>query len=433
MQLVTKRLSLNRRGRLKSLDWNTFMSTLITDLAGMVNELNSQKSNRIGDLTILKDEIQSMRGEIMRLRQIAEQEEKSDALFGFRIPHVLSMYDLSNLSFLSAASAAVRASVNPVYGQATVPVNNIENRFFTLDFRTNEVVPPESLTTAITGTFDKGGGDGLVAYEFGGTIEEGDPTLAFNGMNTYTWVRTVSFPLESDVDSVECEMTVQVPTQSNLIANTIIVHPHPWKDVDVTGLFISSDLGTSYTAVPGFTARNGSENIRVFFPDQQVNQIKIRLRQRNWRQENGLKVFRYGLEELSLQLIDWDKTYDSSKTSASNHTLVYQVDAPPSTVFNTLEAFWSGPDFTLEDVGSRHMHFKVCADANGDVVLWDSDSTALPQSQTTGVALGREYSTLYVLATLAWVENSGGASSPFQIGTTPYLEDMGLTYTVVPE
>ena len=75
----------------------------------------------------------------------------------------------------------------------------------------------------------------------------------------------------------------------------------------------------------------------------------------------------------------------------------------------------------------------VKADANGDTVLWNSDSAALPQSQTTGVALGREYSTLYVLATLNWIESSGGATSPFQIGTTPYLENIGLTYTVVPE
>jgi len=433
MQLLTKRLSFNKRGRLKSLDLNTFMSTLITDLSALVTEINSNKSNRIEDLKKIKDEFQSLRGEIMRLREFTDNEQRSDGYFGFRIPHTISMYDLSKLSFLSAASAAVRASVSPIYGQATVPVNNIENRFFTLDFRTNEVVPPESLSVSITGTFDKAGGDGLIDYEYDGDVNEGDPTLAFNGMNTHTWVRTISFPLESDVDSVECELTVQVPTQSNLVANAIAVHPHPWKDVDITGLYISSDLGTSFTEVSGFSAQLGSENIRIFFPDQQVNQIKIRLRQRNWRQENGLKVFRYGLEELSLQLIDWDKTYDSSKSTSSNHTLVYKVDAPPSMLFNTLEAFWSSPDFTLEDSVTRHLHFKIASDANGDTILWNSDTTALPQNQTSGVALGREYSSIYVLTTMNWIESSGGANSPFQIGTTPFVENIGLTYTVVPE
>ena len=433
MQLLTKRLSFGRRGRLKSLDLNTFMSTLITDLSAFVTEVNSNRSNRVEDLKKIKDEFLSMRGEIMRLRELVDNEQRSNGYFGLRIPHVLSMYDLSKVSFLSAASAAVRASVSPVYGQATVPVNNVENRFFTLDFRTNEVVPPESLNVSVTGTFDKALGDGLIDYEYAGDVDEGDATLAFNGMNTHTWVRTVSFPLESDVDSVECELTVQVPTQSNLVANAIVVHPHPWKDVDITGLYTSSDLGTSFTAVPGFTELLGAENVRIFFPDQQVNQIKIRLRQRNWRQENGLKVFRYGMEELALQLIDWDKTYDASKNSASNHTVVYRVDAPPGMVFNTLEAFWSSPDFTLEDSVSRHLHFKIASDANGDTILWNSDTTALPQNQTSGVALGREHSSLYVLSTMNWVSSSGGAGSPFAVGTTPFIENIGLTYTVVPE
>lgn len=433
VQITTKRLSFPRRWRLKSDQLNEFMAQLTTDLTNLAAESNGVESNRQNDLRRLLDDMTSIRGELEDLKHQISQRDRSNARFGFRIPHNISMYDSSKLSFLEAASANVRASVNTTYGQATVPVNGVENKFFTLDFRNLEVVPPSTLVTSVTGTFDKGDGNGTTDYEYGGTVTEGDPENAFNGKNSSVWVRHVAFPLDSDVDSVECELTVQVPTQSNVQANAIAVHPHPWGDVDITWLGTSADLTSSFTALPGFSEQLGSRNVRFLFPDQQVAQIKVRLRQRNWREENGQKIFRYGLEELGLQLIDWDKTYDNSQAVSRNHTLVSRVDAPESYLFSTLEGFWSSPDFTLENASSRHLHFRLCADANGDTVLWNSDSQALPQSMSSGLTLGREYSTLYLLTTLNWVGSSGGSSSPFQVGTSPYLNDMGLTYTVVPE
>ncbi len=433
VQITTKRLSFPRRWHLKSASLNEFMAQLSTDLVNLAAESNGVESNRQNDLRRLLDDMGSLRGELVSLQAEIAQRNRSNALFGFRIPHSISMYDTSKLSFLTAATATVRASVNTTYGQATVPVNGIENKFFSLDFRNLETVPPSTLTVSVTGTFDKGLGDGTQDYEHDGAVTEGDPTNAFNGKNSSCWVRHVAFSLDSDVDSVECEITVQVPTQSNVQANAIAIHPHPWGDVDITWLGTSADLTSSFTALSEFTEQNAARNVRFLFPDTQVAQIKVRLRQRNWREENGLKVFRYGMEELGLQLIDWDKTYDSTQAVSSNHTLVSEITAPEGYLFSTLEGFWSSPDFTLETASSRHLHFKLCADADGDTVLWSSDANALPQSMSSGLTLGRQYDTLYILTTLNWVGSSGGSNSPFQVGTSPFLTNLGLTYTVVPE
>ena len=62
----------------------------------------------------------------------------------------------------------------------------------------------------------------------------------------------------------------------------------------------------------------------------------------------------------------------------------------------------------------------------GVTVLWDSDTDPLPQDTTVAVAGTVE--TLYVITNLNWVASSGGSSSPFEVGTTPFLNEIGLRY-----
>lgn len=426
IQIRSQRISIPERGKISSSNLNEFFANLIYDLAQIAEKINARETSEKTLAKNLRDELISIRGEVEELTQCNENRIRVLTENNEYLDAVLSMYDLSQLTFLTGATAAVRASVAPLYGQATVPMNGIQQKFISLDFRTSEVVAPTNLTVSVTGTFDKLDGNGSLDYEHGGTITVGDTSLAFNGVNTDKWVRQVSFGLESDVDDVECVMIVRVPSQTNPQSNTLILHPHPWGEVDIVDVAIAADLSSTFTTLPGFTTQNGAKYIRLFFPTQTVAQVKIRFRQRNWRPMNGRRVFRYGLEELGLQLIDWDKTWDGAESEVNNHSMVHAVTAPTGHKFTTLEGFWSTPDFNDEDAGLRHLHFKVAADAEGDTVLWNSDTESLPQD--SAVSITGDLSTIYVITTLNFVATSGGDDSPFQVGTTPYLNRVGLRY-----
>lgn len=426
IQLRTQRLTIPERGRISSAELNEFFANLVYDLTQLAAKVNARESSEKSLAKQVRDDMVSLRGELEALFQAAGHRRMVITEESGYIDHLLSMYDLSNLTYLTGASASVRASIAPIYGQATVPMNGIQQKFITLDYRTSEIVPPASLVTTITGTFDKLDGNGSQNYEHSGTVDEGDITLAFNGSNVDKWVRQVSFDLDSDVDDVECQLTVRVPAQNNPQANTLVLHPHPWGEVDITEVAIASDLSSTFTEVPGFEEVKGARYLRYFFPAQTVAQIRVRFRQRNHRPLDGKRVFRYGLEELGLQLIDWDKTWDAGEAEVNNHSMVHEVAAPNGHRFTSLDGFWTDPDFTLEDAGLRHMHFKVCADAEGSTVLWDSDVDSLPQDSS--VTVSGERTSLYVITTLNWVASSGGSDSPFQVGTTPYLSNIGLRY-----
>jgi len=430
VQVTTQRLAVGQRARISSAELNEFFTSLVDDIAGLATHSNAEEANRLDLSRRIKDELVSLRGEIELLKAGRDGRELAYAARGVLIDHPISMSNLAFITYPDGLAQARRASVAPLYNQVTIPVNDISQKFFTLDFRNGEVVTSSDLEVTISGNFDALDGNGLFDHEYSGTITAGDPTLAFNGSNTSAWVREVSFDLDSDVDMVECELTVQVPSQANIIANSITVHTHPWSGVDITGLFSSTTLSTAFVLVSSFEEKLGARYERFLFPQKQVAQIKIRLRQRNWREINGKKVFRYGLEELGLQLIDWDKTWDPNGSVTSNNMFVARIDAPDGYVFNGLEGLFTTPDFSLEDSDKRHIHIKVCSDMNGANVLWNSDVTGLPQDQATPISLGSSNDTIYVLTTMNWVETTGGTNGPFPVGTSPYLNFFILTYSL---
>jgi len=265
------------------------------------------------------------------------------------------------------------------------------------------------------------------------SLEEGDPELAFNGTNLDRWVRRVEFELDSDVDSIETQLTVQVPASLNIESNVLSLRPHPNGSVDVTAVFTSADLSESFVQLPGFSEVENAQGTRWHFPAAQARQVRIWFRQRDWIEENGKKVFYIGAEEIGLFLADWDKTYDEDGELADNHAVLVRLDAPSGFRFATLHNFRSDPMFTLEDSGSRHTHFRVATDSAMLNELWNSDTDTLPQQLAAGVDLGGTTGTLYVLTTLNWVKTSGGLSSPYQVNTPPFVLGFGVETTLIPE
>lgn len=355
---------------------------------------------------------------------------------GVRVSMYHTFRNSGPVSFLENAPLSRRAMVDTLFGEATVPLNAIQSKFYSTSPRTGRIIPEENLSIDVTGTFDKQDGNGLTDYEHSDeqvSLSTGDPELAFNGSNLDRWIRRIEFELDSDVDSVETQITVQVPASLNLEANVLSIRPHPNGSVDVTSVMTSADLTESFVQLSTFQEVENAEGTRWHFPAAQVRQVRIWLRQRDWIEENGKKVFYIGAEEVGLFLADWDKTYDENGQLTDNHAVLVKVTAPSGYHFATLHNFTSDPMYTLEDAGSRHTHFRIATDDAILNELWNSDTDQLPQQLAAGVDLGGTSGVLYVLTTLNWVKTSGGTNSPYAVNTPPFVTGFGLETTLVPE
>ena len=417
------------RGALSSADYNDTQEEIISDIQELSSAVNSLSSRLTNSVNILNQENAHLRRQVDALR---EQQNYTEAVAASYDTITSRFVDLSNtegITFPNGIDDSKSLMLAADFGEVTLPPNTVENKFYTTSLVSNKIVsPPLSIT--VKGNFDKQDGNGVVNYEKGGKVYEGKPSYAFNGVNDLYWVRKVEFPLSSRVDEVECELTITVPDGSSANANLLELYPYPNGSVDVTELSTASDLGNNFIRVPGFAPTDNLTVRRYHFAPKGVDQVKIRIRQRNWVEENGKKVFSYGLQELGLKLVDYDKTYESEAVGfGENNSFIIAIPSVVGYQFRDLFSISSKPNFFAEDFSKRHIHLRLCRslDYSNDVI-WDSDSDLLPQDTNQGISINSE--TIYGFVQLNFVKETGGVSSPFPVGTTPYLKGLGLSYTV---
>jgi len=416
------------RGVLNSKDTNDFQEGVVKDIHDNARGINVLNSRLESSLVTMHNEVAYLRRLVDLLLNQRDYVEKADAL-DFGINRFMDFNDTRGIFFPNGLDDKFSALVSAQFGEATLPANAIENRFYTTSVRSGLIVTAPDLASRVTSVFDKGDGDGLVDYERGGKVTPGKPEWAFNGNNQRYWRRRVEFPLDSRVDQVEVEITVDVPSGASSEANLLEVYPFPNGSVDLQSLSTAGNLANSFTLVPGFTATDNISYKRYHFSVIRVERIKVRLRQRNWVEENGKKVFYYGMQELALKLVDYDKNYSANASFGKNHTFISKVTAPVGFGFNQIHKIFPDPDFFLEDTGKRHVRLRIGTDATFSSFLWDSDSNVEPQRSGTLVSLGNA-TDLYAAFELQFVEDTGGSLSPYPVGTTPYVRGLGLSYTL---
>jgi hypothetical protein len=407
---------------------NKFVDSTIADLQNTVNQVNVNESSTLDVLNTAIREISNLKKRVAQLEDEESFDRAIRAAQNLRIKAFKSMTDLTGITF-PGTNQSTKPRINTLFNQATVPINAVENKFYTNSIISGSIVPiSQSIQIDVTSIIE------LVDYESGYVkLSQGNPENAFNGDNQSYWQRKVEFDLDSDVEEVQVELTVRIPDQANTEANALYIRPYPVSQVDVFDLGISADLsggfsapGNSYpifptTALPLDNARDS----RFFFSTQSVQRIKIRLRQRNWYEENGRKVFSYGLQELGLQLSEFDKTYSATASLGDNHTFITKFTCPPNKKFKGLHLFETTPDYT-KDIDN--MRFKIASDLLGNNILWDSSINSSPQSLVQPIDLGT-VDNIYVITTLNYIETAS-VSSNFFAGTTPVLDSIGLQYSV---
>jgi len=416
------------RGALTSADYNDSQEEIITDIQELSNVVNSLNARLTRSVLILNNENAHLRRQVNALREQQDFQEKTSVRFNTVTHRFVDFSNTEGISFPNGLDDTKSAMLAAEFGEVTLPPNSIENKFYTTSLASNKLVTPP-LNITVSGTFDKGTGDGLVNYEKGGKVYAGKAEQAFNGINDLYWVRKVEFPIDSRVDEVECELTVVVPEGSSSNSNLLELIPYPNGALDITELATASDLGDNFIRVNGFEPKDNLVARRYHFPSTVVDQVKVRLRQRNWVEENGKKVFYYGLQELGLKLVDYDKSFAPGASFGANNSFIIAIPAVPGTSFKSLYGIDGTPNFLAEDFSQRHIHVRLCGslDFNNNV-LWDSDTDLPPQQTAQTISVNSPI--MYAFVQMNYVQTSGGVSSPFPVGTTPFLHGLGLSYTL---
>ena len=421
VHLNTERMRVAKNGRLNSDDINRFVDSTVTDLQNMTNQVNINEVSTENALNTVLREMANLKQRVLQLENSDVYDREIRAAQNLRVRDFKAMADLKNITFLGT-NDATKPRINTVFGQATLPINAIENKFYTNSIISGSIVPiSQTLNIEVSSVIDG------VDYEAGHVkLTEGNPKNAFNGDNQSYWQRKVEFDLNSDVEEVMVDLVVQVPDQANTESNVIYIRPYPVGQVDVVYLGHSANLSGSFTLVSDAIQDNAKDS-RYFISTQSVQRIHIRLRQRNWYEENGRKVFSYGLQELGLQLVEFDKTYSASAALADNHTFVTKFSCPEGYRFKGLHMFNTAPNYIAN---KSNMHFKIALNPDGTNVKWDSDINTSPENLVQPFDLGGNAKDIYVVSTLNYITDTDPIGA-FFANTTPVLESIGLQYSVV--
>lgn len=430
VQPTVKRQPARFRGPLSSDEYNTFQDAVVHDIFSLSTATNANANRIDRALRQLTLENSYLRRQVESFSAKFDYRDKVLSLYN---PHQIDRYiDLKDSSYVhldSTIDSNKRANYKSQYGEFALPATAIENKFFSFSLRSGGIVVPPDLLVATSSIFDKLLGQGAIDYEYGGTLVEGNTRNAFNGMNESAYIRTVSFPLESSVEEVEVQIDAVVPATITAQANLLEIAPYPQGSVDVTQIATASDLGASFKALDSFVVRNNAQVHRYHFAPATVEQVRIRLRCRNWREIDGKKVFTYGLQELGLKLVDYNKNFTEDGNFGENITGMLKIEASEGNVFDTIYRIDPSPNFLLEDAGSRHVRMQLSTTPNFIGQIWDSKSNQAPQDAGNIGISAQGSSILYAIFTLKFVSSSGGYRSPFSIGSTPYLRGLGLTYS----
>jgi len=417
------------RGPFSSSEYNDFTDATHHDIVNLTSAVNTN-SNRIEHaLKQLHSENSYLRRRVEALQQEVSYRQFQEASSSQKVTQYFDLHNSSIVMHSRAIDVRKRAAYNGRFGILTLPENAVENKLFNFSLRTGGIVLPNDLQVNVNGTFDKLEGESLIDYEYGGAVNAGNPINACNGMNQSAWLRSVTFPMSADVQEVECQMTISVPAGISSEANVVDLLPFPEGSVDITEVSTSPNASKAFVSVDGFVEDNNAKPKRYHFSPRSVEQIRIKIRSRNWTEVNGKKVFQYGLQEVGLKLVDYDKSFVEGAGFGNNITGMVQMSSPSGHSIRRLHSIDTAPAFTTEDTDLRNVRLILSSTPNFAGTVWDSSLNALPQNLGGSGLEIAPTNKLYGIFIMKFVSQVSGLSSPYVVGNTPWINGLGLTYT----
>jgi hypothetical protein len=166
-------------------------------------------------------------------------------------------------------------------------------------------------------------------YPFNAQATDTGTKNAFDGSNSTYFERRATYLATDPISEEECLMVITLPTNivNNLLANSIIIKPFPENSLDIVSVYYNRDpkpqsitftqeekddhdaiIGKGWELVPAFprdinddpAAIVEASRIKLSFPSVAISSVAIRLKQRNWIEDVGNKVFLIGAREVEV-------------------------------------------------------------------------------------------------------------------------------------
>lgn len=271
-----------------------------------------------------------------------------------------------------------------------------------------------------------------------GSIEwtQTSPKYIFNAEPNQVWLVRAAYDLASGVTEAIFDVTIQVPQMFAKEANVLRITPAPEGNVDIVEILYSDDTAVPDTALPDATFPIQEAPATSFhFAPTGMASIKVRLRSRHWVEEAHQKVFYLGLQDLDLQLIEHDNTFDDNVYGqALNNGFFEVIDIPKKEgvfegtyYFDKITDIRVSPDVSTSDTPSatnNGIHVMLFTDSDLTNPVWDSvgsiatGTTPTPASPLDISAFDAEK--LYLVVELDKLAS----------GKTPVLEEIEIDYKV---
>lgn len=192
-----------------------------------------------------------------------------------------------------------RCQVDLQHRYVTIPSIHQIPKTHVVDMKGNYLIPSE-LKVQIGRTSTKG------------TVVDNDILNAFNGDNLSFWHRQVTYDSQADIptNGEDVILEIELPTHlvNNLNINTIVLHPHPERGIEIHNIEVHYNNG--WQTIKGFkqdeitsiSSDEHSPRRKWYFPSMPVQKIRITLVQHHPVVIGGKTVFTLGAQEIGVYL-----------------------------------------------------------------------------------------------------------------------------------
>lgn len=145
-----------------------------------------------------------------------------------------------------------------------------------------------------------------------GVVTDNDILNAFDGDSLSFWRRTVAYNSSADIpkDGEDVFLEIELPTHlvNNLNINTIVLHPHPERGVQIKNIEVHYNNG--WETIKGFNQEEvssiGNNDLaprkKWFFPSVPVQKVRITLVQKYPTTVGSKTVYTLGAQEIGVYL-----------------------------------------------------------------------------------------------------------------------------------
>lgn len=423
------------QGTISSEVLQAFTDNTVYDIQNITRKVN-EHSNSLDAVNV------TVAGEVEHIRTSIRSIENNQASIlkaSKEYNHIIDFFSKKDVTYATNTPDVNKLIVDSKYGQVYLPAISYTPVFYAEDSAGNlqEIANLQFSVTPIS--------EPIVAG-YTQSIETSEPRRAVNGQNSESWIRTVSYPLETPVSEVVVTYEVYLDnTATTKQFNTVKINPFPAERTDILGVWYKPTSSSAWIlleefpqslkvalgdTVPTPDAITNADHTQYIGQTRNIFAAKVTLRQRNWVEIDNKKVFIYGLQEFDFKQVEYSRqnsVYNMSELDKNNHVIM-KITSPDGMNFQKLIGLYSNPLCNMESSVLNYNHMILILSKTPTLspsdILWNSTSNSLPQDSVLGLSVN----TYYLIIMMKYVASISSAASPFNAQTTPVLSRVTLTH-----